>query len=74
MDTAIATELHALHYSETMTLAEYQAKLEKGLMLISKNPVTDKLFVSRFYNQEDQVAVNIALQYNEELMVRLLMI
>jgi hypothetical protein len=73
MNEAVARELYELRYCEKMSLEHFITRLQRGQKLIAQNPVTDKLFVSRHYNPDDQVAINIALEYNQDLMVKLLM-
>ncbi len=73
MDRNAALEVFAKDYSETMTEVEFFQMLQKGLELLRKNPSADKLVISRLYGVEDQKAINIALSYNEKLMVRLLL-
>ena len=71
MITELANEIYDLRYSHEMTLEQYKVLLQKGLEFIRNNP-TDKLFISRFYKGDDLKAVNLALEYNQEVMIRFL--
>jgi len=73
MNVTIANEVYTLYYSNELPLDKYLALLQRGIDLLERNPNTDKLFISRFYKDEDLSAVNIALRYNQEVMVKFLM-
>lgn len=71
--SGIAKDLYKSKYSDKMTEDSFMHLLEHGLNLTSQNSNTDKLFVNIFYKDNDLKAVTVALEYNEEIMVRLLM-
>jgi hypothetical protein len=71
MDFEVAQELYGQTYTDQLPWEQYLKLLDKGLVLIKTNP-TDKIFINRYYNDLDRRAVNIALEYNEQLMIKLL--
>lgn len=73
MNTSIAHDVYDSLYSSELSEEKFMTLLERGLQLLTQNSNTDKLFVHRFYKGDDIKAVNIALTYNQEVMVRLLM-
>lgn len=72
MNVSIAREVYQLQYIDEMNEEKYMELLETGLNLLRNNPNTDKIFINRFYKGDDLKAINIALMYNQELMVKLL--
>ena len=73
MNRSVATDVYQHQYVNELSEEKYMTLLTKGLELLARNPNTDKLFVNRFYRDDDLKAVNIAMAYNQELMVRLLL-
>jgi hypothetical protein len=71
MDLEVAQEVYEQNYNHQLPWEQYIKLLDKGLVLVKTNP-TDKIFINRYYNDEDRTAVNIALQYNQDLMIKLL--
>ncbi len=74
MNIEVAKEIYELRYQKEMSFDDFTQVLEQGLKLLNENPCVDKVFMSRFYKVDDLKCVNIALEYNEELMVKLLML
>ena len=72
MNYDVALEVHRKRYAEELSHDQFMSLLERGLYLLTQNDNTDKLFISRFYKGDDLQAMNIVLEYNELLMVRLL--
>lgn len=72
MNMDVVKKMYHLNYSTELSLEEFERNLQKGIELLKLNNTTDKLFMSRFYSLEDQKAINLALEYNQELMVILL--
>jgi len=72
MNEEVARYVYHNSYGGQMEEEQFFTLLQKGLEFAANNP-TDKLFINRFYKGDDLKAVNIALEYNQELMIRLLM-
>jgi hypothetical protein len=72
MNEEVIREVYAAQYMDQMSEDKFRSLLSHGLQLLSQISETDKLFVSRFFKGDDLKAVNIALLYNQELMIKLL--
>jgi hypothetical protein len=73
MNLEIAKLVYDQYYANEMDADHFHNLLKKGLQLLTVNPNTDKLFISRYYNGDDYIAVNVALRYNQEVMIKLLL-
>jgi len=73
MNLEIANDVFHRFYGTELSEEKFTALLQRGIYLLSQNSNTDKLFISRYYKDEDLTAVNVALRYNEQLMIKLLM-
>lgn len=74
MNAEVAKEIFELRYSTRMNYDQFAKLLEKGLGVLERNPAIDKLVASRICMPEELNAVNIALDYNQEIMVKHLML
>lgn len=72
MDLDIAMSLFEKKYVNDYTEEKFFSLLNQGIYLLSRNSNTEKIFIYRFYKNEDLTAVNIALAYKEELMLNFL--
>jgi hypothetical protein len=72
MNYDVALEIYKKRYAEELAEEQFMNLLERGLYLLTQNDNTDKIFINRFYKGDDLKAMNIVLEYNELLMVRLL--
>jgi hypothetical protein len=72
MNEEVVQQVYASNYMDEMSEQHFRSMLLRGLQLVSQLSDTDKLFISRFFKGDDLKAVNIALMYNQELMIKLL--
>jgi len=73
MNITIANEVYRLHYLNEMAEEHFLCLLQKGIELLERNQNIDRRFLSRIYNSYDDLrALNIAMRYNQELMIQLL--
>lgn len=72
MDITIANEVYRLHYLNEMAEEHFLRLLQKGIEMLTSNQNVDKALISSFGCYEDLKAINIAMRYNQELMIRLL--
>jgi len=73
MNAEVAREMFENNYRNEMTYERFISLLEKGLKLAQNHPVTDRVYVSRVFQHEDIKAINLALAYNQEVMLKLLL-
>lgn len=74
MNIDVAKEIYTFQYFNKMSFEEFINMLQHGISLIQQYPGSDKLFISRTFPPEAQQSINIALTYNQELIVKELMI
>jgi hypothetical protein len=72
MNEEVVQQVYASNYMDEMSEQQFRSMLLRGLQLVSQLSDTDKLFISRFFKGDDLKSVNIALTYNQELMIKLL--
>jgi hypothetical protein len=72
MNEEVVQQVYASNYMDEKSEQQFRSMLLRGLQLVSQLSDADKLFISRFFKGDDLTAVNIALTYNQELMIKLL--
>lgn len=71
MNMKTAKALYQENYQNIMNWETFGNSLHKGMNILRQNPYLDDNDI-RNYSIEDQKAINIALEYNQEMMVMLL--
>lgn len=71
MNMKTAKSLYQENYINDMNWEAFDRTLHKGMSILRQNPHLDNDDI-RTYSIEDQKAINIAMEYNQELMVMLL--
>ncbi|RYY11949.1 MAG: hypothetical protein EOO04_34360 [Chitinophagaceae bacterium] len=72
MNTEVAREVFS-NYKSEMNYEQFIEALAEGLEIVAKHPVNDKLYMSRKFTPDQLKAVRLALEYNQDLMVKLLL-
>ncbi len=73
MNSDVAKTLYDTHYKNIMSFEDYENLIEKGMNLLKKSSEIGKNNFDSLYKSEDQRAVNIALEYNEAVILQKLL-
>lgn len=73
MNLDIANKLYEREYSDSVAYEHFMRMLKTGLHLAQHHPIGDKLYVHRIFQHDELRAVNVALAYNQEMMMMLLL-
>lgn len=72
MNIDIAKEIY-LQYTQEMSFEDFEKRLQDGIHMLEQYADMDKRLLNRYVPAEAHTSIHIALTYNQELMVKALL-